>query len=87
MPQINKSNSNVLKMFFGYKLNEFDSPIYSHLLRWNNTSRINNYLSDEFKDSLDNYNPIEDYQYKLNGKLEGFDYLPLPEDVKGVLRF
>ena len=75
LPQINKSNSNVLKMFFGYKLNEFSSPIYSHLLRWNNTSRINNYLSDKYKVSLNNYSPIDDYQNQLNGKLEGYDFL------------
>ena len=43
LPQINKATNNVLKMFFGYKLSETESPIYSHLLRWNNTSRINNY--------------------------------------------
>ena len=58
--------SNVLKMFFGYKLNETDSPIYSHLLRWNNTSRIINYLSDDYKKFIDNYHPIADYQDRLS---------------------
>ena len=53
LPQMNNANSNVLKMFFGYKLNETSSPIYSHLLRWNNTSRINNYLSEDYKKSID----------------------------------
>ena len=69
------SPNNVLKMFFGFKLNETQSPIYSHLLRWNNTSRIINYLSDDYKKSIDNYNPIADYQDRLSLKLEGFDYL------------
>ncbi len=55
---MNNANSNVLKMFFGYKLNEIDSPIYSHLLRWNNTSRINNYLSNDYKEIINSYNPI-----------------------------
>ena len=40
-------------MFFGYKLNETSSPIYSHLLRWNNTSRINNYLSKDYKEEIE----------------------------------
>ena len=75
LPQMNNSNSNVLKMFFGYKLSETESPIYSHLLRWNNTTRINNYLSDDYKKSLDNYDPTSDYRDRLSIKLEGFDYL------------
>ena len=75
LPQMNNSNSNVLKMFFGYKLIETESPIYSHLLRWKNTSRINNYLSNDYKKSLDNYDPTVDYQDRLSTKLEGLDYL------------
>ena len=33
LPQMNKASSNVLKMFFGYKLKETDSPVYSHLVK------------------------------------------------------
>ena len=39
LPQLSKSNPTVLKMFFGYKLDQTDSPVYSHLLRWHNTSQ------------------------------------------------
>lgn len=75
LPQMNNVNSNVLKMFFGYKLNETSSPIYSHLLRWHNTSRINNYLSDNFKGRIGNYNPIKEIEKQLDAKLAGYDYL------------
>ena len=75
LPQMNNVNSNVLKMFFGYKLNETSSPIYSHLLRWHNTSRINNYLSDNFKERIGNYNPINEIEKELDTKLAGYDYL------------
>ena len=75
LPQMKNAKSNVLKMFFGYKLNETKSPVYSHLLRWNNTSRIINYLSDEHKQALDSYSPIQEINEKLNTKLEGYDYL------------
>ena len=69
------ATSNVLKMFFGYKLNEISSPIYSHLLRWNNTSRIKNYLSEEYKYLIKDYNPINEFKKQLESKFEGYDYL------------
>lgn len=75
LPQMNNANNNVLKMFFGYKLNETSSPVYSHLLRWNNTSRINNYLSKEYRDSIGDYNPIKDIEQKFSEKLTGLDSL------------
>lgn len=75
IPQIKSANSNILKLFFGYKLNETDSPIYSHLLRWHNTSRINNYLSKDYRETIDNYDPISEIQKQLEDKLEGYDDL------------
>lgn len=75
LPQINKASSNMLKMFFGYKLTETNSPIYSHLLRWHNTSRIKNYFSDTIKETIKDYNPIAEVEEKLESKLSGYDYL------------
>ncbi len=75
LPQINNATSNVLKMFFGYKLKETESPIYSHILRWHNTSRIKNYLSANYKETISNYNPIVEIEKQLETKLNGYDYL------------
>ena len=75
LPQMNNANNAVLKMFFGYKLNETSSPIYSHLLRWHNTSRIKNYLSDNYKNLIGNYDPIKEIENQLGTKLLGYDYL------------
>jgi asparagine synthase (glutamine-hydrolysing) len=62
-------------MFFGYRLSETTSPIYSHLLRWNNTSRINNYLSKEYKERINDYSPISEIENQLKDKLKDYDYL------------
>lgn len=59
IPQISNASANMLKMFFGYRLQDTDSPYYSHLLRWNNTSRIIGYLSDNYKSHLGSYDPME----------------------------
>jgi asparagine synthase (glutamine-hydrolysing) len=55
IPLINNSTDLALKMFFGYKLMDTKDPFYSHLLRWNNTSRIKSFFSENFimKDGID----------------------------------
>ena len=75
LPQLSKSNPTVLKMFFGYKLDQTDSPAYSHLLRWHNTSRIKHYLSDTYKKSIGDYDPAKEFEEALTSKLQGCDYL------------
>ncbi len=75
LPQMNKASSNVLKMFFGYKLKETESPVYSHLLRWNNTSRIKNYLSEDYKKEVEEYDPISLFENEIGEKLNGLDSL------------
>lgn len=40
LSQLKKMGPNALKMFFGFRLQDTDSVLYSHLLRWNNTSKI-----------------------------------------------
>ncbi len=75
LTQLNSVSSNVLKMFFGYKLRETESPIYSHLLRWHNTSRIRKYFSDAFQKKISDYNPIEELEEDIKDKLDGLDFL------------
>ena len=75
LPQMKNANNNVLKMFFGYKLKDTTSPIYSHVLRWHNTSRINNYLSPKCKDAIADYNSIGRLEEKLNKKFKDLDSL------------
>jgi asparagine synthase (glutamine-hydrolysing) len=60
IPNISESSDLALKMFFGYKLTETNHPFYSHLLRWNNTSRIKSFLSNDFL-SLNGYNVYDSY--------------------------
>ena len=50
-PYIRKDNKNVDRFwiqFFGQKLNETENPFYSHLIRWDNTRKIKQFLSPEF---------------------------------------
>lgn len=75
LPQMNNANITALKLFYGYQLEETNSPVYSHLLRWHNTSRIKNYLSDEIKTSINGYDPVQEISDKVKEKFSGVDLL------------
>jgi asparagine synthase (glutamine-hydrolysing) len=82
LPQMKDANNNVLKMFFGYKLGDTENPLYSHLLRWNNTSRIKNYLSEEYKEKIQGYDPLKAMEKHYEGKLEEYDYLSKAQRIE-----
>ncbi len=60
IPLLKDSPDLALKMFFGYKLQETQDPLYSHLLRWQNTSRIKSFFSDDVVSSLNGNNPLDE---------------------------
>jgi asparagine synthase (glutamine-hydrolysing) len=59
LPQMQNSNAKMLKMFFGFKLEDTDNPFYSHLLRWNNSGHISKYLNDNYKTIQNDNDPYE----------------------------
>ena len=75
IPQISNASSQMLRLFFGFKLNETQSPIYSHLLRWNNGNHIKKYFSGELKNSLTGYDPVNELGDKLKEHFKGYDFL------------
>jgi asparagine synthase (glutamine-hydrolysing) len=60
LPQMKNATPNMLKMFFGYRLEDTDNPLYSHLLRWNNAGHITKYLSESFHTGLNGYDPKQE---------------------------
>jgi asparagine synthase (glutamine-hydrolysing) len=61
-----------LQSFFGTGLDQLPNPLFSHLIRWSNTSKIKAFFSNEMKGSLSGYNGIEE----LSGMLpDGFELL------------
>lgn len=75
LPQMKQANPNILKMFFGYKLDEVDNPFYSHLLRWNNSNHIKKHFSGTSKDVLRDYDPFEDLSGRLPDSFNSWDPL------------
>jgi asparagine synthase (glutamine-hydrolysing) len=70
LAQFQGKNKSMLKLFFGYELQDTDSPFYSHILRWRNTSNIQNFFSEELKSNLNGY---DKYEAARNMLPDGFD--------------
>lgn len=75
IPQLQNANVALLRLFFGYQLENTDSPIYSHLLRWNNSGKILNHLSHEVKHVLNGYDPISAYAEDIARQINGYSPL------------
>jgi asparagine synthase (glutamine-hydrolysing) len=65
LPMLKGGGNLGAKMFFGYKLTETSNPLYSHLLRWHNTSRIRSFFSDEVTEQLKDYDSLQEISKKL----------------------
>ena len=65
IPHLRNASPNILKMFFGFKLEDVDNPFYSHLLRWNNANHIIKHFTDHIKEELNTYNSLSDLERRL----------------------
>lgn len=61
----NPSLKNSLKQFFAQGLGEADDPLFSHLIRWNNTKRIKTFFSGDLQKEIKNYDCIEEIRRLL----------------------
>ena len=75
IPHLRNASPAILKMFFGYKLEETDNPFYSHLLRWNNANHIKKYFSKNYRESIGTYNSLNDLEESLPGDFNNWDPL------------
>lgn len=91
IPHLRSASPNILKMFFGYKLNDVDNPFYSHLLRWNNSNHIKKHFTGDIKESLINYSVFNKLEENLPpgfnnwGHLEKAQWLEASVFMSGYL--
>lgn len=55
----------LVQSFFAQGLEQAADPLYSHLLRWNNTARIKTFFSDEMKQAVGPYDALEQLRDSL----------------------
>ena len=75
IPHLRNASPNILKMFFGYKLDDTINPFYSHLLRWNNSNHIKKHFSDYIREKTSTYDPLIDLQERLPKNFADFSPL------------
>jgi asparagine synthase (glutamine-hydrolysing) len=75
LPQMKQANPAILRMFYGYKLQETDNPYYSHLLRWNNSNHIKKHFSEQIKSEINGYSPFESLERQIPPDFGKLDYL------------
>lgn len=85
LPMMKESNNTALKMFFGYKLMETHDPLYSHLLRWNNTSRLRAYFSKEYTSQLQDFNPLSKVYSSLPEDFTNWSELAQSQYLESVI--
>jgi len=85
LAQFQGKNKTMLRFFFGYQLQDTDSPFYSHILRWRNTSGLHNYFSDALKGSLLQYDPYAEVTKMLPEGFDRYDRLGKAQWLESVL--
>jgi asparagine synthase (glutamine-hydrolysing) len=75
LPQMKDANPVILKMFYGFKLEDINNPFYSHLLRWNNSNHIKKHFTEQIKSDLASYSPLDNLEEKLPEGFDRWDYL------------
>ncbi len=75
IPHLRTASPNILKMFFGYKLDDIHNPFYSHILRWNNANHIKKSFSERLKETLGSYSIIDELTGKLPADFAVWDPL------------
>jgi asparagine synthase (glutamine-hydrolysing) len=75
IPHLKKASPGMLRMFFGFRLNDTQNPFYSHLVRWNNSMHIKKHFSPEIRQVLNGYSPLDELEQLLPAEFSDWDHL------------
>jgi asparagine synthase (glutamine-hydrolysing) len=71
----NPRQRRTLESFFANGLSKTGDPIFSHLIRWKNTSKIKTFFSNELRDAIAEYDGYEQVKESLPVDYHKWDYL------------
>ncbi|OQX94396.1 hypothetical protein B6I21_09490 [candidate division KSB1 bacterium 4572_119] len=61
----NPRQKTMLQSFFSRGLDAVNNPLFSHLIRWNNTAKIKTFFSDAVKSAIGSYDGYEELRQNL----------------------
>ncbi len=85
LPFARAGDDSYLKRFFAKALEESGSPFYSHLLRWQATSRIKRCFSAGLKSALKDYDSMDELNETLPTDFKRWDYLARAQYLESFL--
>ncbi|MDY7077075.1 MAG: asparagine synthase (glutamine-hydrolyzing) [Chloroflexota bacterium] len=71
-----------LAAFFRQGLTEVDQAGYSHRIRWHNTARLQRLLSTGLRETLEAYDPVEEFLASLDDALPGWSSLAQAQAIE-----
>ncbi len=83
--QNNPRSKQLLQTFFGGGLSNTDDPYFSHLVRWNNTSKIKTFYSETLRQRIGSYSCLEDLSGRLPRSYAKWDYLAKAQYLESSL--
>jgi len=75
----------MLQSFFARGLDEVNNPLFSHLVRWNNTARIKTFFSEELKQSIGTYDGYEELKQNLPEQFGNWDGLSKAQYLESMI--
>ncbi|MGD8786255.1 MAG: asparagine synthase (glutamine-hydrolyzing), partial [Phycisphaerales bacterium] len=64
-----------LQLFFARGLENADDPLFSHMIRWGNTSKIRTFFSADFREAIGDYDGYTHLRENLPSDYDTWDYL------------
>ena len=64
-----------LQSFFSKGLDRVDDPLFSHMIRWENTSKLKTFFSDDLRNEIGSYSGYEQVKESLPKAYEHADFL------------
>ena len=74
LAQFKGRSGNMHRFFFGHRLTETDSPIYSHLVRWNNSKHIKSHFGEWIREQQEP-DPVASFLPSLPEDMGNWDLL------------
>jgi len=74
-----------VRSFFGQGLDRVDDLFFSHLIRWENTSRLKRFFSQDLRVSLEGYSGYDELSSQLPDDFAGRDTLARAQYLETVI--
>lgn len=84
LPALQSQSKFYLEAFFNAGTSELSDEFFSHLPRWNTTSKIKEFFSGDIKKALDGYNAVEDLRASLDADFSKWDWLSKAQYVEAT---